>query len=82
MINNNKYSKEITKSREDTRIYVKTPCGEESRAATNTELHYGDEEYKVEANKDEEVPNPQQPFTNLGEFGESNASPLTLTLKL
>lgn len=40
-------------------------------------LHYEDEEYKVEANKDGDAPISQKSFSNLGGFGRSNVSPLT-----
>lgn len=63
-------------------IYMETSYGEIPWAAASMELHYGDEEYKVEANEDGEPPNPQQSLTNLGGIGRSNASPLTLTLEL
>lgn len=82
MMNSNTYSKGNTKSREDIKIYVKTPCGEKPQAAASMQLHYGDEKYKVEPNKNGKAPIPQQSLSNLGGFGKSNTSSLTLNLEL
>jgi len=70
----NTYGKENTKSREDTKIYVETPCGKKPRA-TVRRIHYEMKQYtRWEPTNKGRLQIPYESLSFSGGFGGSKPS--------